>query len=83
MRIGCAVVSDCLSEFLELSLSNYLGLVADVRRTFFFTILPFGADYDYDHEFDHETIMTHLLEMWDLYNAFNPMSNNLFHASSK
>ena len=27
VRIGCAGVSDCLSEFLELSLSNYLGLI--------------------------------------------------------
>ena len=27
VRIGCAGVSDCLSEFLELSLSNYFGLV--------------------------------------------------------
>ena len=27
MRIGCAVVSDCLSEFREFSLSIYSGLV--------------------------------------------------------
>ena len=27
VRIGCAEFSDCLSEFLELSLSNYLGLI--------------------------------------------------------
>ena len=27
VRIGCAVVRECLSEFRELSLSNYLGLV--------------------------------------------------------
>ena len=27
VRVGCAGVSDCLSEFLELSLSNYLGLI--------------------------------------------------------
>ena len=58
VRIVCAGVSDCLSEFPELSQSNYLGLVQTYAlayayvlgrgRTpdvFFFPVLPFGANY--------------------------------------
>ena len=62
VRIGCAGVSDCLSEFRELSLSYKLGLVQMYalayayayilgrRRTsnVFLPISPFAANYAYE-----------------------------------